>query len=349
MQEETTAKVAPSSSAPFGVNLIEATLVDEKIVEATVATAVEIPQDVVTKIRDQSAKETARIKIWRIIVSTALLVTAVAVTVSTYLLLLEREDQNFRNVYDQFAHTVADAAVEFQSTLRQSLRSFSDTVAAMAEEAGGGTSPWPYFVVDRWETLGQGFKSVSNAEFVAIQNFVTHDQRDSYVDFITPIYQDFVKEAHMEAYGHLDFLNTNTSYYQPFIAQKLSNGSFVPDIERDYYFCRTTQSPPARKYGPTINNNLIANKIIGDGFAAALELGNEPVFTPIKPFANVPADEHAKMHSNGAEGANNPHSFTFFPVHRVPGNDSSDIVAMFAVATAWDFSMLVSINAFNLW
>jgi len=40
------------------------------------------------------------------------------------------------------------------------------------------------------------------------------------------------------------------------------------------------------------------------------------------------------------EGANNPHSFTFHPVHRVPGNESSDIVAMFACATAWDFSML---------
>ncbi|CAB9530660.1 Guanylate cyclase [Seminavis robusta] len=70
-----------------------------------------------------------------------------------------------------------------------------------------------------------------------------------------------------------------------------------------------------------------------------MKLHNELVFTTIKPFANVPAEEHAKMHSNGAEGANNPHSFTFHPVHRVPGNQSSDIVAMFAVATAWDFSM----------
>ena len=63
------------------------------------------------------------------------------------------------------------------------------------------------------------------------------------------------------------------------------------------------------------------------------------VYTNIKPIANLPADEHAKMHSS-PDGANNPHSFTFSPIYRQAGNSSSDIVAMFAVATAWDVSML---------
>ena len=48
-------------------------------------------------IRQKSAKETARIHHWRIIVMLALLVTAVSVTVSTYLLLLKQEDENFRS------------------------------------------------------------------------------------------------------------------------------------------------------------------------------------------------------------------------------------------------------------
>lgn len=143
----------------------------------------------------------------------------------------------------------------------------------------------------------------------------------------------------MEAYGHLRYLNNDTSLYQPYIAQKLPNGSFVPDIERDYYFCRNHQSPPARKYAPTINNNLLVNGVINDGFHAAMAL-NEHVFTTIKGFANLPPEEHAKMHSNGAEGANNPHSFTFQPIHEKPGDLQSRVVAMFAVATAWDFSML---------
>ena len=70
-----------------------------------------------------------------------------------------------------------------------------------------------------------------------------------------------------------------------------------------------------------------------------MKLQDESVFTAIKPFANLPEDEHAKMHSS-PDGATKPHSFTFSPIHRVAGDPTSDIVAMFALATAWDVSML---------
>ena len=242
--------------------------------------------------------------------------------------------------YDQFARTVGDAAIEQQANLRDSLRSFKDMIALTATVAGNGTSPWPYFVPPNFETLAINFKKIANVEFININNFVLHEQRDSYIDYITPLYQDFVKEGHMAAYGHLDHLNNDTSLYQPYIAQKSKNGTFVPDIDRDHYFCRTVQSPPARKYGPTINSNIISNKVIGDGFAAVMKLGDESVFSPIKAFANLPDDEHAKMHSAGSDGANNPHSFTYSPIHRISGDPSSDIVAMFGLATAWDVSML---------
>lgn len=218
---------------------------------------------------------------------------------------------------------------------------FADTVSmAATASAINGTSPWPYFIMPSFEALASDFKKVANAEFVGLQNYVVHAQRDSYIDFINDRYQDFVEESHLAAYGSTKNLNNDTSFYQPYIAQKLPNGTFVEDIDRDFYFCRNHQSPPARKYGPTINNNLLVNKVIGDGFAAVMELNTEPVFTTIKPFANLPEDEHIKMHSNGIEGANNPHSFTFHPIHRTVGDLSSDIVAMFAVATAWDVSML---------
>ena len=191
-----------------------------------------------------------------------------------------------------------------------------------------------------FETIAADFKRVANAEFVGLQNFVTHDQRHWYIEFINARYQSFVDESHMAAYGHTKFLNNDTSLYQPYIAQKLPNGTFVEEVDKEYYFCRNHQSPPARAYGPTINNNLLVDDVIRAGFAAAITMQSEPVFTTIKPFANLPDDEHEKMHSNGAEGANNPHSFTFQPIHRTPGDTTSDIVAMFAVATAWDVSML---------
>ena len=55
-------------------------------------------RDEILEIRKQSQKETARVRTWRILVTLALLATAVAVTVTTYLLLVDQEDKNFRNV-----------------------------------------------------------------------------------------------------------------------------------------------------------------------------------------------------------------------------------------------------------
>ena len=77
-----------------GGGLIEATLVEDAV-EATIATAY-VADDV--EIRKQSAAETARVKQWRIIVCLALLATAVAVTVSTYKILVAQEHENFQNV-----------------------------------------------------------------------------------------------------------------------------------------------------------------------------------------------------------------------------------------------------------
>ncbi|CAB9516338.1 Receptor-type guanylate cyclase gcy [Seminavis robusta] len=298
-------------------------------------------RDEILEVRKQSHRETARVRMWRILVTLALLATAVAVTVTTYVLLVDREDQNFRNVFDQFSRTVGDAAIEQQANLREALRMMADSMALLgAAHSVNGTSPWPYFIPEHYEQLALDFKLIARAEFISMQNYVTHEQRDSYIDFITPRYQDFVQDAHMIAYGNLDNLNNDTSKYQPYIAQKLKNGSFVPEEDHPYYFARNVQSPPARKYGPTINNNLLANKIISDGFHAIMSLQTErAVMTNIKPFANLPEDEHKKMHSS-PDGAKNPHSFTFSPVHRIAGDETSDIVAMFALATAWDVSML---------
>ena len=55
-------------------------------------------RDEVEEIRKQSQKETARVRTWRILVTLALFLTAIAVTGTTYKLLVDQEDKNFRNV-----------------------------------------------------------------------------------------------------------------------------------------------------------------------------------------------------------------------------------------------------------
>jgi hypothetical protein len=60
-------------------------------------------RDEAEEIRKQSAKETARVKTWRILVGMALLVTAVAVTATTYHLLVQDEQNAFNTVVREVA------------------------------------------------------------------------------------------------------------------------------------------------------------------------------------------------------------------------------------------------------
>jgi len=129
---------------------------------------------------------------------------------------------------------VADAAIDQQAVLRQALAQFEDTIVLASKMEGDN---WPYFIPPMYETLAADFKKVANVEFISVNNFVTHEQRDSYIDYITPRYEDFIQEAHMLAYGRLDNLDTNTSFYQPFIAKKV-DGKFVPGKYHTPFFIR---------------------------------------------------------------------------------------------------------------
>ena len=71
-------------------------------------------RDEILEIRKQSQKETARVRVWRILATLALLATAVAVTVTTYMLLADREDQNFRNVVSMRSYQVLWSFIKYK-------------------------------------------------------------------------------------------------------------------------------------------------------------------------------------------------------------------------------------------
>ena len=53
-------------------------------------------RDEVDEVRKMSSKETGRLRLWRLVVTSVLLLTAFAVTFTTYTLLEEQEDENFK-------------------------------------------------------------------------------------------------------------------------------------------------------------------------------------------------------------------------------------------------------------
>jgi hypothetical protein len=74
-------------------------------------------------------------------------------------------------------------------------------------------------------------------------------------------------------------------------------------------------------------------------------LKNETLVTRVRPFASVPMamtqEEHSDMHSKSAYSKpEHPHSFVFYPIHKVVGNYATDIVAVVGAAIAWDEALL---------
>ncbi|CAB9521527.1 Receptor-type guanylate cyclase gcy [Seminavis robusta] len=293
-------------------------------------------RDEVKEVRRQSKRETSRVRVWRIAVSAALLITAISVTFTTYWLLVEEEDKNFRNVFSQFARTVGDAAIDQQKDVRSAIRSLSDSITLSADLVSNGNPTWPYFFPPMFEAYAHDYMEISKAEFVGISNIVSHDQRERYINYSTSVYEQAVKDAHIIKHGSLDLLNNDTAKYNPYVTKKTSDG-FVEDDERDLYFVRTIQSPPPRKYGPQINWNLASDPSIRVSMDSIMELRNETTISKIRPFVGLPADEHKGFHSD--DNADNPHCFAFHPVYKYVGDTSSDIVAIMSSAIAFDASM----------
>jgi hypothetical protein len=80
------------------------------------------------------------------------------------------------------------------------------------------------------------------------------------------------------------------------------------------------------------------------GVAQAMaELQNETVLTAVRPYSSGTAfqkSEHDAFHSqrNGSE-VTFPHSFISHPVHSIPGDFDSEIVAYVGSGFAWDFAL----------
>jgi hypothetical protein len=180
---------------------------------------------------------------------------------------------------------------------------------------------------------------ISSAEFAGLNNIVKQDEREDFIEWSNQNYEAMIQESHLVAYGNLYSLNTDPAKYNSFVSQKDTSGVFVPDIDRDYYSVRTSESPPPRAYGPVTNFNVGSIGNNGALFSSLLELGNETLVSNARPFQAQPAEVHQTFHKENPAGVDFPHSFFSYPVRKVANDFTSEIVATITVAHAWDVSM----------
>lgn len=193
---------------------------------------------------------------------------------------------------------------------------------------------WPYVYLPFFESFALRYFAQSHGEFIGLNTIVTHDQRESFINWTSSHYEEWIQESHMIKYGHLDNLDQNKSRYNPYIS-KLQG--FSPADEDIFYSVRTAQSPPMNAYGPMMNlnlNTIPGNAALQDGLYA---LEYETLVTRIKPFNALPAEEHQGFHTDSE--ADNPHSFMYIAIHEEVNDPRSNIVASITSSVAWDASM----------
>ncbi|CAB9507461.1 Receptor-type guanylate cyclase gcy [Seminavis robusta] len=294
----------------------------------------EIDQDELS----MTSKETSRVRMLRVMVAGMLVMTGL-VTAIAYYFLNGEEYQNFETAYSQFARTLGDAALEEQKKIKDALVTLATFVTTYAET---NNLEWPFVLVPMFEASARNIFELCSTEYIGIQNGVPNEKVDRYLEFIGANYEDHVKESHLFKYGNLNLLDTNTSLYRPYFAKKAKEGTPLfpkDDDDRDVYWVRgTMQSPPMRSYAPMINLNIAT---IGNNLAlydSLVNLRYESLYSTVRPFTALPADEHAKIHTGDA-GVLHPHTFVHHPIFERVHDPTSKIVSIITFTTAWDASM----------
>lgn len=94
------------------LNIVAANEVSEESEETTsdddaeVAMTEDLRRDEVREVRKLSSKDTFRLRLWRIVVTGVLLLTALAVTLTTYALLQQQEEKNFQTAVRFYSRLV---------------------------------------------------------------------------------------------------------------------------------------------------------------------------------------------------------------------------------------------------
>lgn len=221
------------------------------------------------------------------------------------------------------------------------LNAFSNLGSQMTAYAQSTNATWPYFWLPLFETYAEDALRDSRAEGVSVANFVTHEQRETYVDFATDNYEAMVMEGHLLRSGDLDRLSETG--YHPYLTSTNGAGEFEMEEEREFYFPSFSFSPPPFSYG-LINWNMLSVQDYDNAINAMLDLKNETVLTPVRSYISTGVsqtkEEHERLHSELPESSSShPHSLLFRPIHERVHDYESPIVGLVAAGFAWDASL----------
>ena len=156
-----------------------------------------------------------------------LLTTALAVTLTTFQFLRDEQTNNFHEAFEQFARTVADAAVEQQVNVRAAYDGICNAVSTAAYTSQAN---WPYYTTPLYETYARRFRESGNIEVFTIFNIVKDKDRSQYEKWAKENHEEMVIDGHMAEFGNTDRLTPEK--YVDSITHFTPDGP-IPDETRD--------------------------------------------------------------------------------------------------------------------
>lgn len=208
-------------------------------------------------------------------------------------------------------------------------------------------STWPFYTFPRFEQFGYNTLFQSKTEVMNIFHRVREENLEEWLAFSNSSYKAWFDEGYeieSRREGAQVYDNFNGIGYHPYITRAGADG-FVPEEHKHTHWVSWSYSPPPFTYGFT-NWDFSSVPDYDNLIKASIQLKNETLFTQVRFY--VSADiaftkgEHAALHSPVLKTVTTqlPHSILFQPIHKIPDDDDSEVVAFIAGGSAWDASML---------
>ncbi|CAB9510830.1 Receptor-type guanylate cyclase gcy [Seminavis robusta] len=181
---------------------------------------------------DNLAKKLTRdVKVWRSIVSFMLLLTAILVTVSTYIFLTAEETRDFQDAFTGFANRLGDIAHSRTYALSFALASRAESLTAMVEEST--SQAWPFVTVSHFEVRGENTRLETRTEIFAFAPLVENETAKTLWNNYSVSNQDWLLDSYERATiahpGAYKFEESSTAQIEPEVYRVEGNWQFWPE------------------------------------------------------------------------------------------------------------------------
>jgi hypothetical protein len=309
-------------------------------------------KDQVKEVEEMAKRETKNMRVWKIVVSLTVLVTAILVSAGTYIFLQGDEDSSFEVSYQSFANTIGDAAEVHRDNLFTTVRSFSNTINAAAIATN---SEFPFVTVPAFEVSAAAARQQSGLELLIFVPKVEVSEVTRWNEHANANggWYEESKQLAVASGESTDVLSDFApGGLLPFIYEPIvdENGmrSIAPATKNPPFYTSWQCSPPF--YSPFF---IKVNIGAGQEFADSFETGSvnkegllgRVLFSDEFGFAGLASkvEDHEAFHdqfkvtSETAKSSyDRPHSFFYQPIFREIYNDTSEVVGYILAVVPWD-------------